>query len=103
MLRGLRVAHLQYRRKLQQCSFCVHCVTADGGQALGVDMQPAPDPARGLELPGLRAHGDLPSIVCQLPGAQGAFIFQLGEDLRHHVAVHFLPVHVHSPTSLKKR
>ena len=99
----LRVAHLQHRRQLQQRAFRFDGIAAGGGQAVRVDMQPAPDPARGAKLPGRVAHGDAPAVRRNRLGAQGALVFQLGEDLRHHLAVHFFPERVHRPTSLKKR
>ncbi len=103
MLCRLRIAHLQHRGQLQQRAFRFNGRAAHGGQAVRVDMQPAPDPARGVKLPGFAAHGDLPAVRVQGLGAQGALVFQLGEGLRHHLTVHFLPECVHRPTSLKKR
>lgn len=103
VLRRLRVAHLQYGGQLQQRVFRFDRRAAGGGQGIRVNMQPAPDPTRGAKLPARVAHTDAPVVRRIRLGAQGAFIFQFGEDLRHHLAVHFLPERVHSSTSWKKR
>ena len=103
MLCRLRVAHLQHGRQLQQRAFRFHGGAAGGGQEIRIDMQPAPYPARGAKLPGLRAHGNAPAVRRNRLSAQGTFVFQFGEDLRHHLAVYFLPERVHSSTSWKKR